>query len=272
MSVRDDLTAVPESTEPGVTLPIVLDTPLGQVRLRVTTSAGLVPLAEILPLARRLDRALIQLGLRHLEAQELSLACGAGCDACCRHLVAVTPLEAVRLAEVVDAMPEERRAAIETRLAAARERAESSGFLGRAQQATTDQNVPMALEYFDLGIPCPFLEDRRCGIYEERPFACREHMVHTDPGHCQRPREGGVAAVFIPVDMVAALGEFCHDAWSGIPRRMPLPWALDWARRHPELHGAAAPGAEMVQALLQYMSDKAPRLIPRGEAAGEVPS
>ena len=31
--------------------------------------------------------------------------------------------------------------------------------------------------YAGLGLACPFLSDDLCATYEQRPIACREHMV-----------------------------------------------------------------------------------------------
>ena len=39
-------------------------------------------------------------------------------------------------------------------------------------------------------------------------------------------------------------------------RRMPLIWALDWARAHPELRDQGAPGTELFPALLDLMAGR----------------
>ena len=36
-------------------------------------------------------------------------------------------------------------------------------------------------EYFQLGIPCPFLEEESCSIYHDRPITCREYLVTSPP-------------------------------------------------------------------------------------------
>ena len=47
------------------------------------------------------------------------------------------------------------------------------------------QNINLAIKDFP-GIPCPFLTDGACSIYEHRPFVCRRHVALFDnPKWCQ---------------------------------------------------------------------------------------
>ena len=62
----------------------------------------------------------------------------------------------------------------------------------------------MSGRYFAAGIPCPFLEEERCGVYDERPVVCREYAVTSPPELCER-LEPGLEAVERPVHMDQAL-------------------------------------------------------------------
>jgi uncharacterized protein len=73
------------------------------------------------------------------------LACGEGCDGCCRH-VSLFRVEAVALAEALGCLPAERAAHIRE--------------LARAA-STSDA--------------CPLLENGRCLLYAARPIICRTH-------------------------------------------------------------------------------------------------
>jgi hypothetical protein len=39
-------------------------------------------------------------------------------------------------------------------------------------------------QYLSAGIACPFLEEEHCTIYADRPMACRQHAVSSDPAEC----------------------------------------------------------------------------------------
>jgi hypothetical protein len=73
------------------------------------------------------------------------LACGEGCDGCCRH-VSLFPVEAVALAVALGGLPAGEAAHIRE--------------LARAA-STTDA--------------CPLLENGRCLLYAARPIICRTH-------------------------------------------------------------------------------------------------
>ena len=47
-----------------------------------------------------------------------------------------------------------------------------------------EERTPLALSYFRLGIPCPFLEEESCSIHPDRPLSCREYLVTSAPIHC----------------------------------------------------------------------------------------
>lgn len=40
------------------------------------------------------------------------------------------------------------------------------------------------MAYFGLDLPCPLLADGVCSIRDDRPLACREYLVTSDPAHC----------------------------------------------------------------------------------------
>ena len=48
-----------------------------------------------------------------------------------------------------------------------------------------DREQATAERYHELGIPCVFLDEHnRCGIYQDRPLACRTHFVLSPPEEC----------------------------------------------------------------------------------------
>ena len=73
------------------------------------------------------------------------VACKSGCDACCHMNVQITNVEASRI-----------------------------------EKATGKKAMVLSRDKFHdrdkfAGVPCPFLKDKRCSIYADRPLSCRSH-------------------------------------------------------------------------------------------------
>ncbi len=104
------------------------------------------------------------------HAPEGALACRSGCAHCCHQSVGVTPPEALAIHRHVRAtFDPDARERLRTRINALAE---------TARQATKDQRLSPDL-------PCPFLVEQRCSIYEVRPLSCRG-VNSLDAGICEK--------------------------------------------------------------------------------------
>src|SRR5262245_60576147 len=90
---------------------------------------GPTELMELLPLAREISEAVTAISIERVRAEGRSISCAPGCGACCRMVVPIAPVEAIRLADVVEAMPRERRRAVKSRFEKAVKRLEQIGVL-----------------------------------------------------------------------------------------------------------------------------------------------
>src|SRR5204863_20627 len=83
-----------------------------------------------------------------------------------RQAVPLSPPEAWMLFDLVSSFPAARRSAVLGRFAQVRERLEHEGFGERSLPATAsmDQVQALGLDYFRLGLPCPFLEEESRSI------------------------------------------------------------------------------------------------------------
>ena len=226
---------------------------------RVTVPTTLTDAGEMLPLARAISDSIVRETTNVVERSGETVSCKANCGACCRHLVAISEVEARRIGEVVASMPEPRRQVILSRFSDARNRLDDAGLLERladAEQITGDEYGPLALNYFKQGIACPFLENESCSIYDERPVTCREYLVTSPPGNCSRPEENNVSRVNMPLKVFNAIAR-----WQGAPaanfkeRWTPLILAPEWAEQHP----ADPPnktGKQLLKDLLHHLSTK----------------
>ena len=103
-------------------------------------------------------------GARHIAA--LPIACGKGCSHCCNIWVEASPPEVLYL--IGRMSPEQRERAI------------------TAVDAACAQTSGVSFEDRDRMIsPCPLLEGDFCGVYTNRPLACRT-AVSVDAAICRR--------------------------------------------------------------------------------------
>jgi Fe-S-cluster containining protein len=180
---------------------------------------------------RSLAEAIIAQTVEGDVAQGLTISCRSGCGACCRQLVPISEAETRVLRDLVDALPEAHRTEVLARFADARKRLEESGLLEKLLHPETfsdDELRPMALEYFGLGIACPFLENESCSIYTERPISCREYLVTSPAENCARPTPETIRCVKLPAKVSTAITRIGEDPKRRFVRWVPLILALEW--------------------------------------------
>jgi len=218
---------------------LTVTTPAGPVTATVEISTGFVPVTDIVPLLRRLGEQAQSLEQQRITAAGHVISCARGCAACCRMLVPVSAPEAFALHDMVATLPEARRQSIRRTLADTTARLEQAGLLTQLQQiAETDRPItddmmePINRAYYALKLPCPYLENEACSIYEDRPAACRELLVTSPADWCQDMLNKPVRAIPVPLRVSTILGLLWSDLTGSPPRLIPLPLALDWAERH----------------------------------------
>ena len=102
-----------------------------------------------------------------------TLACRAGCSWCCHFSVDVRPVEAFNIVEFmkVNFTPAERQQ-LQARIEA-----------NARIMSSLDE-----IQRMQLNIPCPFLCEDRCSIYDARPQTCRNYHA-TDASGCRQSYE-----------------------------------------------------------------------------------
>lgn len=241
-------------------LDIAVTTPAGPVSATVELPDGFVPVTAIVPLLRRLGEQAQALEKQRVVAAGEKISCARGCAACCRMLVPVSPPEAFALRDLVAALPEARRQTIQRALEATTGRLEQAGLLPQLRQiAETDRPLadeslePINRAYYSLKLPCPFLEQEACSIYEDRPSACRELLVTSPAEWCADMVTKPVRAVPVPLRVSTILGLLWSDLTGGPPRLIPLPLALEWADRHATGHRAGWKARTLLDKALDHI-------------------
>lgn len=123
-----------------------------------------------------------------------SIACRAGCSACCRIAVSLTAPEAIRIAEQL------RSTLTESELAAVRER------IRRTSQRVSHLTLE---ERARAKTPCALLgDDGACTIYDVRPIGCRGWTSFSREA-CDRALEQGIVGHGAAVDRIAFSAAGC---------------------------------------------------------------
>ena len=207
------------------------------IEMQLTVPTKPVKLARMLPIFRQMTDSFLQIGIGKIESEGKTISCKAGCGACCRQLVPVSEAETLSLSEVVEKMPEPRRAVVKERFAAASRRFTENGWAARVDQSANlpdDELQKLADDYFKEGVACPFLEDEACSIHPDRPLACREYLVTSPAENCSRPTPDSIRPVEPLLKFSRTLRHVGMSENMAKLNFVPLVRALEWAEKHPE--------------------------------------
>src|SRR5262245_54771990 len=97
------------NTSDAVTADVAFEGDGWKFETKVRVPRGPMAADDLLPLARALTGALLDVAVQTTEKGGERISCGKGCAYCCRQMVPVAEVEARRLRAVVDALPEPRR-------------------------------------------------------------------------------------------------------------------------------------------------------------------
>jgi Fe-S-cluster containining protein len=244
---------------PTVTADVKLYVAGRRLEARLEVPAGPTALRDLLPIARRLGGASVSAAAEDAAAAGRPVSCKAGCGACCRQMVPLSLPEAYLIRDLVEQLPEPRRAAVRARFAAARQRLHEAGLLADLEAPPAfgpGEKIPHGEAYFALGMPCPFLEEESCSIYDERPLICREYVVVSPPENCARPRWTGVEVLRPLLEVWRSFSRAAAPRTDGRLEWVPLVLAPGWAEAHPE-EAPSHPGPAQLQALFAELTGQA---------------
>jgi Fe-S-cluster containining protein len=265
-SERNPLPAAPNlfptmaMTLPTERFQVSLHTPAGPIATEISVSTGFVPVTSIVPLMRSLGEQAQDLEEQHARQRGESVSCREGCAACCRMLVPLSPPEVFTLRASLERLPAEHQTRLQARVNAAKLRLQEAGLwkdlqaVSESPDSLTDEQLePLNQAYYALRLPCPFLEDEHCSIYEHRPAACRELLVTSPAKFCDDMTDPRIRPLPLSLRIGTALGLLWADLTHTAPRLVPLPIALDWAFRHEAESRRAWPGTALFDQALDKL-------------------
>ena len=209
-----------------------------------------ISLANLVPFLQAVEESIVETACGAVAEERKTISCRAGCGACCRQIVPVSLAEMEYLARLVAALPDDQRAVVEARFAAAVAALERAGLgeelrAANAQRDASDTHQ-FGVRYFLAGVACPFLVDESCSIHPHRPLACREYLVTSPAANCATPEASTIDRVAVPRDLSRALYRL-GDGRDTSVRWVPLVLVLEWAQRNGPL--PTAPPKDLLAAL-----------------------
>lgn len=238
---------------------IELPTPDGVLRGKVGVRNGPMALAALPPTVYLMTSALAERANRLEIAAGRTISCCAGCGACCRQMVPLSAPEAFHLMDVIDSFEPERRQAVLGRFERIVEQLDTRGMIDRLlePQDTGEATLPVAREYFELGLACPFLVDESCSIHPHRPVACRDYNVTSPAEWCARPYEHEIAKVPMPLPLSTSLARLTARLSGEKACLIPLTLVPRWVSEHGALRARRWPGAELFDLLQTELNSSA---------------
>jgi Fe-S-cluster containining protein len=245
---------------PSVTASIKLSVGDYQLDAQVTVPTKPTPLRLMLPVVHALANAVVDVAVKAVEQEGKAVSCKKGCGACCRQLVPIAEIEARRIRDLVNDLPEPRRSEVRRRFADGQQRLEAAGLwqeLRDRQQWGEGESKHLGLDYFAQGVACPFLEEESCSIHPERPVSCREYLVTSPAANCSTPSAETVRMVPLPAKVWTALARLdAPPAGAKFIRWVPLIQSLEWADAHPE-EPAERPGPDWLREFFDHLTGAA---------------
>ncbi len=238
-------------------IPVQLTVFGGTLRASIPVTTQPVRSQDMLPAFQAVAEAVIHLSVVAVEKQGRSISCRAGCGACCRQFVPISETEARVLIDLVNAMPEPRRGEMMERFAAAAREIDRAGLrdpLLAPESQPAERLKRVGMEYFALGIACPFLEEEFCSIHPLRPIICREYLVTSPPENCSTLKD--VDGVPVPYHASLAACRLDEAPSQTLVRTVPLTMIFEWAKTAaPE--PAPRPGTDLMREFLRYLDKSA---------------
>lgn len=228
-----------------------------ELKTQVTVPAGPTRMDELLPLVFGLSDAIVSGTEGAIKQIGETISCKKGCGACCHNLVMISEVEARHLVGVLESLPQDRKQVVQSRFTAITQSLQNAGLLNELRDTehwTSDDYTRLYARYFDLHLPCPFLEDESCSIHNDRPTTCREYLVTSPAENCATPLETSLRRVKLPMSVFNAVARWQVEPTEHF-RERTVPLVL--IRESPQPTPAAtATGPELLQELMAHLTGR----------------
>lgn len=234
---------------------VALTTPSGVLRGKVSVDTGPMRLAELVPTACELTNVLVSEAAHREQKAGRQISCRAGCGACCRQMVAISPPEAFYMMDMLDSFEPSHRAQVMERIDHIVNELERHKMIDELMnpQYSDDAILPIAKKYFLLGLPCHFLVDESCSIHPHRPVVCREYNVTSPAELCVDPLQNDITKVPMPLPLTVPLARLTAELTGTPPRLIPIPLVPRWITQHQSIRERQWPGLELFKMFMSML-------------------
>lgn len=206
------------------------------LELQLTVPVRAVKPQRLLPIFQQMTDSFVEMSETAVANAGGEISCRKGCAACCRQAIPLAEIEAYRIAELIEEMPEPRRSEIKLRFEKTWRHFAEIGWFERLDSCadfSATEREQVVLDYFREQIPCPFLEDESCSIHAARPLACREYLVTSPAENCRKLTAETVSIIEHPIKASDTVRKITNSAnLNRSVNFVPLVLALEWAKRN----------------------------------------
>jgi Fe-S-cluster containining protein len=209
-------------------------------------------LPEMVPMARSISDRIVNAVEKQLPANGKAISCRKGCFHCCYYIVPVLSAEAFLIRDEIMALPPAERRPILRNFLNAIERIHSAKIPAYDVKAADDDPMKNCMEnianwYKQMDMPCAFLADNVCSMYEQRPLICRECLTISEPATCKNDSQVTPESVELPVSITKAFTSVA-DKLEGTTSGIALfPLLIPWCESNPEKAEQAWPAKMMAE-------------------------
>ena len=250
---------LPAKTETR-TVAITLDFPECRIDASIDLPSGSIRLVVLALKMLNISSEVADAAAQAAKDLGFEVSCKKGCGACCRQLVPLSPPEAAMIFEFVESMPEPRKSEVAMRFALAEKRLHENRLFEKLEElqnllTSDDDYKTIVQEYFQEQIPCPFLRDETCSIYEVRPSMCREYVVTSPAENCKQPLDRKISRLPISLRLSEALARTWASLHDEHIKLIPLILALKWTENNENTRFAADDSVRLLKNLLHHISE-----------------
>ncbi len=245
---------------PTERLNVNITTTSGDLQTHIDIPTDFIPISKIVPLVRSLGDQAQELEITKTTRAGKTISCQKGCAACCRPMIPVSPPEAFTLVETINDLPQEHQNRIKHNLATTKQQLEKAGLLHGLQDLIdsphqiTDHDLDILNRtYYAQRLPCIFLENEVCSIYDHRPAGCRGHLVTSPAEWCQDMDHNPIEELHIPLRAGTVLSLLWANMNKKPVRLLPLPLAVEWAETNQHLNTSSQTGADLINNVMEAL-------------------
>jgi Fe-S-cluster containining protein len=216
---------------------MVMTSPIGfSLPIDVEIPDMMITLADLVPPIQNLTDSVVSLAIKEHTKTGKAVSCKAGCASCCNQLIPLSVPEVFYIMDHIRRFPKPRQMKTIDRFKEVYKVITDNNLIDRLKVLVDDKDHPrdpsISRKYFEMGCPCPFLEDQSCAIHEIRPIVCREYNVSSDPKHCGDPYHHKIDIINLYNSNTKALAEVASRVLEQPRMLVLMPMIFDWYREN----------------------------------------